>query len=697
MTNVDRRRSYRPGGWFGIFGANASVLLPPSEKHRVTALWELVDEGAGFDEVLDGLLATGLRELPGFVLVSEAAGMTKVVLRGAAVAAFVVDGDMVELAGSTDTTWVERSLVGVSQMFVQVEATDEDEGEDLLIENGLVRLGRVDQPPFRLEEPADAAVGAEAVDEVAPDEAAPDEAAPDQAAPDQAAPEAAGEVTGEGSDRDADPLGLGVAALATGVGAGFAGGRLRGEDDAAAGERDARPEAAEEATETEAAEEATETEAAEEATEPEAAEEATEPEAAEEATEPEAAQSGDSEPAHDHHGHDHDGHDHDGHDHDGHDHDGHDHDGAAEESAAGDEESPEPIEEPSAEEPSAEEPPAAEPSDEEHPREETPADLRTDEASAEDAADESTDEPAQSTDEPAEPAEEPAEEPAVETVSWASPPEPAGEEPESDEPAPSPWGRPEPAEVAAEAPQADSLDDTVVDVPAVADEASADEPSAPAAEEGLGEAAEEGAGSPWQPAASNFGAAAPSYPSASPLDDPLTGPLAEAGPATDDHDGLTRGGWEADPSAPAAASTAGEAASEPASESASESASDSASEPGSAVARLLFSSGDQVDVDRPVLVGRAPEVRRFGAHDQPRLVPVPSPHQEISATHLEVRPGVGADHGSAVVTDLGSTNGTVLVQPGLPPEDLQPGIAAQLVPGAIIDLGDGVTIQVAGV
>ena len=33
-------------------------------------------------------------------------------------------------------------------------------------------------------------------------------------------------------------------------------------------------------------------------------------------------------------------------------------------------------------------------------------------------------------------------------------------------------------------------------------------------------------------------------------------------------------------------------------------------------------------------------------------------------------------------------------QPGLPAEDLRPGIAVQLVPGAIIDLGDGVTIQV---
>jgi hypothetical protein len=112
------------------------------------------------------------------------------------------------------------------------------------------------------------------------------------------------------------------------------------------------------------------------------------------------------------------------------------------------------------------------------------------------------------------------------------------------------------------------------------------------------------------------------------------------------------------------------------------------------VARLVFSSGDVVDVDRAVVVGRAPEHGRFGGDGQTRLVTVPSPHQEISSTHLEVRPGSGADHGSAVVTDLGSTNGTVVVQPGLPAEDLRPGIGVALVPGATIDLGEGVTIQV---
>ena len=113
------------------------------------------------------------------------------------------------------------------------------------------------------------------------------------------------------------------------------------------------------------------------------------------------------------------------------------------------------------------------------------------------------------------------------------------------------------------------------------------------------------------------------------------------------------------------------------------------------VARLLLPTGDTVDVDRSILVGRAPEASRIVTEGEPRLIAVESPHQEVSSTHLEVRPGSGADLGSAIVTDMGSTNGTVLVQPGLAPEDLQPGIPVQLIPGAIIDLGDGVTIQVA--
>lgn len=342
MSDATPTRAYRPGAWFGIFGDHATVLLPPTEKDRVARLWEVVDEGAGFDEVLDALISGGLRELPGFVLISELDADTKVVIRGAARAHVVAGGEQVELEGSAATTWVEQTLSGVTSMVLDL---DDGDGEARLrVENGLVRVGRVEAPPV------------------------------------------------------------------------------------------------------------------------------------------------------------------------------------------------------------AEAPPVVE-----------------QRASAS-------------------PVAEPVEAPAP-------------------EPDPEPDPEPEPDTASTPAPAGDV-----------------------------------------------------------------------------EHDGHTRAGsWEPGqfqqppgiPGQPPAPSVTARP-----------------------VARLVISSGDTVDVDRAVILGRAPEARRFPSHEQPRLVTVPSPAQEISSTHLEIRPGSGADHGTAVVTDLGSTNGTVLVQPGLPPEDLRPGIAVQLIPGAIIDLGDGVTIQV---
>ncbi len=77
---VNTSRSVAPGDWFGIFGEGISVLLPPAAKPRVAAVWEAVDDGAGFDELLDSLIRDGLRELPGFVLVSVDHGDAKVVI-----------------------------------------------------------------------------------------------------------------------------------------------------------------------------------------------------------------------------------------------------------------------------------------------------------------------------------------------------------------------------------------------------------------------------------------------------------------------------------------------------------------------------------------------------------------------------------------------------------------------------------------
>ena len=140
-------RSYRTGGWFGIFGEHASVLLPPSEKARVAALWELVDAGSDFNELLDALITSGLRGLPGFVLISSGDEPTRVVLRGAARASFTLaGGETVEVDGGEAATWVEKILHAVTAVEVHLE--DEGGADDYVLQNGLVRVSRVDVPPY---------------------------------------------------------------------------------------------------------------------------------------------------------------------------------------------------------------------------------------------------------------------------------------------------------------------------------------------------------------------------------------------------------------------------------------------------------------------------------------------------------------------------------------------------------------------
>jgi len=107
-------------------------------------------------------------------------------------------------------------------------------------------------------------------------------------------------------------------------------------------------------------------------------------------------------------------------------------------------------------------------------------------------------------------------------------------------------------------------------------------------------------------------------------------------------------------------------------------------------AKLVLSTGQVVAVDRSVLLGRAPQVSRVTNRDLPRLVTLPSPQQDISRTHAEVR----ADGDDVLVTDLHSTNGTLVTRPGDSERRLTPGEATVIEHGEVVDLGDGVTFTV---
>lgn len=576
-------RSYRSGSWYAIFGEHASVLLPESEKPRVAALWELVDGGAEFDELLDALIATGLRSLPGFVLVSTAADPTRLVLRGAAKARVRLEnGESVEVDGGAAATWVEQALSGVATLQLVLEEEDgEGDPVDFGIRGGLVRVSRVDQPPYAAE--------AGTAEQTEPEQAQPEQDQPGQDQPESAQPA------------------LAVVA-------------------------DPSPESP-----AESPAEDTATEAAPEGPADETAGEPAD-EAADEAAAPVMEQPVEQ-------------------------------DQPVEESA------PEPT--PAAEQPAPAAPmwgaPVA-------PAAKFSADLPADdpaqlpfEQQAEQPADQQPVDQQPAEGQPAEeqPTDEADDEDDSSTEKHAFPffndPEPSGEMPVLDPQAPEHTAHPAqesqqpPAEPQWGQPPAGNVY-TPAEAPANPFAPGADTPADPPM---------------WEPPAAD---AAPQW--GPPQGAPAWGD--QQGGESIEHDGNTQsGGYDSNefarqhpgiPGQPQAPSVTAQP-----------------------VARLVFSNGETIDVDRAVLVGRAPEARRFTSTEQPRLVTVSSPNQEISSTHLEVRPGSGVDHGSAIVTDMGSTNGTVLTQPGFAPEDLQPGIAVQLLPGSVIDLGDGVTIQVTSV
>lgn len=109
--------------------------------------------------------------------------------------------------------------------------------------------------------------------------------------------------------------------------------------------------------------------------------------------------------------------------------------------------------------------------------------------------------------------------------------------------------------------------------------------------------------------------------------------------------------------------------------------------------RIRVSTGQVVELDRTVIIGRRPRSTRASGDTMPHLVAVESPQQDISRSHLEVRP----ESGSVVVVDLHTTNGSTLLRPGADPVRLHPGEPTLVLSGDVVDLGDGVTVAFEGV
>jgi len=100
------------------------------------------------------------------------------------------------------------------------------------------------------------------------------------------------------------------------------------------------------------------------------------------------------------------------------------------------------------------------------------------------------------------------------------------------------------------------------------------------------------------------------------------------------------------------------------------------------LARLRFSDGRVVALDRPVLIGRNPKVEHPIDGEMPGTVKL-DVGQGLSRTHALVR----LEGWQVLLEDLNSANGTIVRLPQREPRRLHPGEPVLLEPGTTIDFG----------
>ena len=103
---------------------------------------------------------------------------------------------------------------------------------------------------------------------------------------------------------------------------------------------------------------------------------------------------------------------------------------------------------------------------------------------------------------------------------------------------------------------------------------------------------------------------------------------------------------------------------------------------------LISSTGEEADLDGPVLVGRAPSTENDDADIA--LMKVHSPAHDISRSHAMIAPSRwGFD-----VIDMDSTNGTVVEHPDGEEIYVDPGKTVGISAADTIEIGDGVTLHI---
>jgi FHA domain-containing protein len=104
---------------------------------------------------------------------------------------------------------------------------------------------------------------------------------------------------------------------------------------------------------------------------------------------------------------------------------------------------------------------------------------------------------------------------------------------------------------------------------------------------------------------------------------------------------------------------------------------------------VRLSTGEVIELEESLVIGRQPSVSRVQGGSMPRLIQVASPGGDISRSHVEVR----LEGWHVMLCDLKATNGTVLIREGQPPRRLAQNEMAIVLDGDVAELGDDVSLR----
>ncbi|MCL2317016.1 MAG: FHA domain-containing protein [Actinomycetia bacterium] len=110
-------------------------------------------------------------------------------------------------------------------------------------------------------------------------------------------------------------------------------------------------------------------------------------------------------------------------------------------------------------------------------------------------------------------------------------------------------------------------------------------------------------------------------------------------------------------------------------------------DPPTPAARLSFGPNMSVPIDGAVVIGRAPQ---SPPQERARLVKVNSPSHGLSRSHVRIEPAGGGFR----VSDLHSTNGTVVQRPDEQPVPIEAGVPVIVPVGTVLELGGAVQAQI---